>query len=187
MHAIHMILPHGRSLSTKGLNYVWNHNFAPSLAIKVLSIYHKCRHGDDYYCPQQSCSKVIISQVSVSHSVYRGGVCLSACWDKHPLVGTPPLGRYTPPLGRYTPWPIHPLGRYTHPQAGTPPGQVHPLGRYTQPPGRYTPWQVYPPQRRSLQWTVRILLECFLVHYFNLCTLNFEKRSPYQLQNSATG
>ena len=45
--------------------------------------------------------------LSVSHSVHRWGVCLSACWDTHP------------PQGRYTPRQVHP------------PGQVHPSGRYT--------------------------------------------------------
>ena len=69
---------------------------------------------------------------------------------------------------------IHPPSRQVHPQAGTPPRQVHPLAgthprqvhtlsRYT-PPGRYPLRQVTPlPKRRSLQSTVRILLECFLV------------------------
>ena len=58
----------------------------------------------------------IFLHLSVSHSVHRwgGGVCLSACWDKHPM------GRYTP--GRYTPGQVHR------------PGQVHPPGRYTPPP-----------------------------------------------------
>ena len=102
-----------------------------------------------YYRPQRSCGKVMFLHLSVSHSVHRGGVCLSACWD------TPP-GRYTP-LGRYTPWQVHPPGRYT------------PLGRYT--PWQLHPWadtppgQVHPP-RQSPQRTVRILLECFLVCNF---------------------
>ena len=73
------------------------------------------------------------------------------------------LGRYTP-QGRYTPWAGNPQWADTPPRAGTPPGQVH--------AGRYTPRQVHPsgqvhPPQRSLQRTVRILLECFLVCRFN--------------------
>ena len=156
-----------------------------------------------------------------------GGVCLSTCWDTHPLgqvhlppgsytsllgryspwAGTPQYpSRYTPPI-RYTPWvgtpwQLHPHGQ-AHPWAGTPPGQVYtlwqvhpqagipswagtppgqvyiprqvqlqagtPPGQVHLPPlGRYTPHAGTPPwagtsPRRSLQRTVRILLECFLL------------------------
>ena len=84
------------------------------------------------------------------------GSCLSACWD-------------TPP------WQVHPPGReHPPPRAGTTPGQVH--------AGRYTPRQVHPsgqvhPPQRSLQRTVRILLECFLVCRFN---------SSFQRQTTVT-
>ena len=79
--------------------------------------------------------------MSVSHSVHRGwggGVCLSACWDTHTRRAGTPL------LAGTSSW------------AGTPPAGTFPLDRYTS-LGRYTPL------RWSLQRTVRILLECFLV------------------------
>ena len=44
----------------------------------------------------------------------QGGVCLSACWDTHPLAGTP--------LRQ-----VHPLGRYTS-REGTPPRSTPPNG-----------------------------------------------------------
>ena len=138
-------------------------------------------------------NEVIFSQTSVSHSVQcgGGGVCLSACWDTHiPRQVHPlPLGRYTPQTG--TPWAGAPLPsadtlptgtppapRQAHPQAGKPRRQVHPRAGTPPagtppgtPPGQvHLPRQVHPPYpragtppRRSLQWMVRILLECFLV------------------------
>ena len=54
-----------------------------------------------YYRPQTKFAKVIFLHVSVSHSVHRGGVCLSACWDTSPRAEPPP------PLA--------------HPPSGTPP------------------------------------------------------------------
>ena len=43
------------------------------------------------YRPQRSCGKVIFSQACVKNSVHgMGGVCLSACWDIHPLGRHPP-------------------------------------------------------------------------------------------------
>ena len=72
----------------------------------------------------------------------------------HPLAGTPP-GGYTPrlvPPGWYSP------GKY--PLVGTPPCQVH------------------PPQQ-SLQWTVCILLECFLVV---TVTMQMGERKMYYLR-----
>ena len=68
--------------------------------------------------------------------LFTGGVSASVHAGIHPWEGTPPWQVYTP-LGRYSP-------------AGTP----HWVGT---PPTRCTP------PRRSLQRTVRILLECFLV------------------------
>ena len=57
--------------------------------------------------------------LSVSHSVHRGGVCLSACWDTHiPWADThPPPDRHPPcavHVGIHTPlpsacWDTHPL------------------------------------------------------------------------------
>ena len=56
-----------------------------------------------YYHSQQSCSKVMFLHLSVSHSVHRRGVCLSASWDTHPSwAGTPPWAD-TPILGKYPP------------------------------------------------------------------------------------
>ena len=119
-------------------------------------------HVAGCYRPQRSCGKVMFLHLSVSHSVHEG---VSA--SVH--AGIHPPGRYT--RSRYTPRQVHP--------PGTPPWQGHPLadtppGRYTHTPGRYThpPWQVHThprqvhPPRRSLQRTVRILLECFLVFLF---------------------
>ena len=49
-----------------------------------------------------------------------------------------------------------------HPQEEHPPQEAHPLGSTH--PRKHTPPEP-PPLRRSLQRTVRILLECFLVYY----------------------
>ena len=110
-----------------------------------------------FYRPQRSCGKVMLLHLSVSHSVPREGVYLSACWDTHPPGRyRSPWGRYTPPLQVHPPGQVHTPGQ-VHPWAGTPPGrytprQVHPLGRYTpcmqvhHPPhdgncsGRYAPY-----------------------------------------------
>ena len=83
--------------------------------VKSLSMEHP-----SHYRPQRSCTKDMFLHLSVSHSVHRESVCLSACWDAHlPGRYTAP-GKYTPlPLGRYPP-------RQVPPWAGTPPGQVHP-------------------------------------------------------------
>ena len=99
------------------------------------------------YHPQRRCSKVMFLHLTVSLSVHRG-VCLKACWDipprqVHPQVGIPP-GQVHPPRQ------VHPT-----PLAGTPQSRYTPLAGTPQ--GRYTPLQW------SLQWTVHILLECFLV------------------------
>ena len=100
-----------------------------------------------FYRPQWSCGKVVFSQVSVSHSVHRGGGCLPQCM----LGYTHPLGRYTlPPPGQVHPaWQVHPPGRYTprqvQPRAGTPPGK---------PP---------PPPTVSVFSGWASVLECFLV------------------------
>ena len=52
-----------------------------------------------YYRPQRSCGQGNIF-APVCHSVHRGGVCLSACWDTTPpppLEQTPPPPRSRPP------------------------------------------------------------------------------------------
>ena len=38
----------------------------------------------NYYRPQTKFAKVMFLHLSVSHSVHRGGVCPSACWDAPP-------------------------------------------------------------------------------------------------------
>ena len=80
------------------------------------------------YCPQQSCNIF----APVCHSVYRGGVCLSACWDKPPLEQTLPQSRHpreqTPPAPRAdTPTP----GADTPQNRQPPPEQTHPSGKQT--------------------------------------------------------
>ena len=70
---------------------------------------------------------VMFLQLSVTHSVHRGGVCPSACWDTHFLLwADTPLGRHphgqTPPLAD-TPWARHP--------GQTPPGADTPLGKHS--------------------------------------------------------
>ena len=88
-----------------------------------------------------------------------------------------PVARDTPPMDR-------------HPHCQTPPGQTHPrtdtsltrhspLDRHT--PGQTSPWPdtLLPDGRWSLQRTVRILLEYFLV--INKATV---KRSPHSAADS---
>ena len=84
------------------------------------------------YRPQRSCEGYVFTPVC--HSVHRGGVCLSACWDTTPSPRT-----------------RHP------PRPGTPPPEQTP------PPGPGTPPGSRPASRRLLLRTVRILLECILV------------------------
>ena len=67
----------------------------------------------------------------VCHSVHRGGVCPSACWDAH----TPPRTR-----GRHPPRPE--AGNPPGPEAGTPPGAVH-AGRYGQQAGGTHPTRMH--------------------------------------------
>ena len=95
----------------------------------------------DIYRPQRSCEGYVFTPVC--HSVHRGGVCLSACWD---TTTPPPPGADTPPQEQ------------TPPQAGTPQGADTPPSRH--------PLEEAPPSRRLLLRTVRILLECILVGGF---------------------
>ena len=140
-----------------------------------------------------TCSKVIFSQVSVSHSVHRGGVCQADIPWQTPPGQTSRLGRY-PARQQTPPCPVHagiqtPLPNPVH--AGIPPSggskgvrgmrapwgpkffQFHAVfGKIWQnhmlaPPGELAP----PPRGNSgsatasspLQQTVRILMECTLV------------------------
>ena len=106
----------------------------------------------------------MFSQACVKNSVH-SGVCISAC-----------TGADTPPCQVHAGiphWADTPLGRHKPPRQ-TPPGQRHPQAdtpRQTPFPGRHPPWANppaqhmlgYTPPRQSLQWKVRILLECILV------------------------
>ena len=94
------------------------------------------------------CGKAIFSQASVSNSVHRGGIYLSACWD------TPP-GQTLP--GRHPSWQTYLLAdsswhtpRWTDTSWADPPFPTFPEA------GSTPPW-------RPLQRTVRIVMECFLV------------------------
>ena len=91
----------------------------------------------------------------ICHSVHRGGVCLSACWD------TPP--RHPPPTGQTKPLGRHPLGR-PHWQTDTPwadtPRQTpltprHPPGRH--PPGPPSPADGYCSGRYASYWNPFLL------------------------------
>ena len=91
----------------------------------------------------------------VCHSVHRGGVCLSACWDTTPLEQTPPWSRHppqeqTPPGSR--PPRADPPGadtpRSKQPREQTPPGSRHPPGADT-PLGSDPPWSRHPPRCRT--------------------------------------
>ena len=109
---------------------------------------------------------------------------------RHPQADTP---------GADTPQANTPLGR--HPRGQAPPGG-HPLGRHPPCPvhvGIDTPlpsacWDTHPPAqcmlgyttpasplRQSLQWTVRILLECILVPSLNANVV--QTRGHFQLSN----
>ena len=127
-----------------------------------------------YYCLQWSCESYVFTGICLS----TGGVCLSACWDTHPLrVDTPP--EQTPPeqtqpleqnpQSRHTPWSRHtPRAdpRSRHPLRADiclstgdvclsawwdirPPEQTHPLEQT--PPGADTPLVQTPWSRHSLR------------------------------------
>ena len=91
-----------------------------------------------------SATKVIFSQASVS-IVHRGrGVPQCTPGHTPPEAHSPPGS--TPPQ--------------KHNPGSTPPGEAHTPRKQT--PQKHTPGST-PPPRRSLPWTVRILMECFLV------------------------
>ena len=127
----------------------------------------ECQHSLDLpsikyikYRPQRSCGQGNIF-APVCHSVHKGGVCLSACWDTAPPLGadtpradTPweqtqpqnrhPLQEQTPP-GADTPWSRHPLEQ-TPPGADTPQSR-HPKSRHP-PPGSRPPRSRHPPEQK---------------------------------------
>ena len=110
-------------------NTIWIQVFRPRLNQYVCPL--------RYYRPQRSWATVIFSQACVCPQGERG-VCLSACWDTHPPVGTdhppgsrhPHRTRHTPCHGPGTP----PLGTDTPPEQTPPPGT-----RHTTPWTRQTP------------------------------------------------
>ena len=107
--------------------------------------------------PATKLGKVMFLQVCVI--LFTGGEYLTRY---PPGPGTPPRTRY-PPRNQ-----VHPPGPGTPPPGpGTPPDQVPPQTRYTpQARQRQTPCLGRPsPPRWPLQRTVRILLECILVHW----------------------
>ena len=123
-------------------------------------------------------AKVIFLHLSVI--LFRGGVCLSACWDTNPLGADPP-GADPPgadPPGADTPQSRHPPEQIPPPDQTPLPEQTPPRAdtpRSRHPPGADTPradthLPPSPPGSR-LQHTVyerpvRILLECILVVIF---------------------
>ena len=117
------------------------------------------------YRPQTKFAKVMFLLLSVSHSVHRDRVCLSACCDTPlPLRRTPP--KQTPPQAD-NPWADTPL-RQTPPQADnpwadTPPGR-RPLGRH--PPGSAC-WEIRATSGRYAQQAGGThLLKC--IHVFSI-------------------
>ena len=136
------------------------------------------------YQPQQSCGQGNIF-APVCHSVHKGGVCLSACWDttlpppekipprRHPLEQTHTPREQTPPEAD-TPQSRHhtpeqtPPWEHTHPLGADPPQSRHPPS--THPWGADIPWEQTPPPGSRIRYTVnerpvRILLECILVMF----------------------
>ena len=88
-----------------------------------------------YYRPQRSCEGYFFTPVC--HSVHRGGVCLSTCWDTTPPKQTPP-------------------GKHTN----HPPPQEAPLWKHTPPRKQTLPQEAHPPAAAA---DGTILLECILV------------------------
>ena len=131
--------------------------------------------GGHIYRPQRSCGQGNIF-TPVCHSVHRGGVCLSACWDTTPpREQTPPWSRHppradTPSRSRHAPEQTPPEQtppRSRHPRSRHPLEQTPPRADTLPPRSRHTP----PPGSR-LRHTiderpVRILLECILVQLKN--------------------
>ena len=113
--------------STTPSNYYWHP------VVKTCTVGMWATRMLSCYYLQRSCESYVFTPVC--HSVHRGGVCLSACWDttppgRHTPPGTPlPLGKHTPPGS------THPRRNHTQPLPGStpPPKSTHP-GKHT-PPG----------------------------------------------------
>ena len=91
--------------------------------LKVHLYWAKVNARANFYRPQRSCGQGNIF-TPVCHSVHRGGVCLSACWDATPPEQTPPPLDYVP----------------------SPPDYVSPRTTYPPPPDYVPPWTTYPPR-----------------------------------------
>ena len=129
-------------------------------------------------------AKVMFLHLSVSHSVYRGGVPGQAPpgpgtpprtryppwdqvhpppWDQvHPGPGTPPGTRYTPPGTRCPPRQVPP--RQVHPLGPGTPRQVHPLP---------TPAHGYCCGRYASYWNAFLLLDIFAIIQADSCLFKY--------------
>ena len=110
-------------------------------------------------------AKVIFLHLSVIHSVHRGGVCLSACWDTTPPGSRPPTPPEQNPLraeppGADTPreQTSNPLGADTPLPGADPPGTDTPRAdtpqEQTPTPQEQTPFHEHTPPGSRLQHTV---------------------------------
>ena len=68
-------------------------NFTNCLSFMILTISFGAALFANFYRPQTKFAKVMFLHLSVSHSVHRAGVCLSACWDT-PRKQKPPGSRH---------------------------------------------------------------------------------------------
>ena len=68
-------------------------SFTNCLSFMILTISFGAAPFANFYRPQTKFAKVMFLHLSVSHSVHREGVCLSACWDT-PRKQKPPGSRH---------------------------------------------------------------------------------------------
>ena len=116
-------------------------------------------HHTKYFLTQLILSYYYHPQMKLRKGNVFTPVCQSFCSQgRCTPPGTPPPWQ-TQPHWEDTPLGIHPQANI-HPQADTHPRADTPLGRHT------TPGQTPLLPRRPLQRTVRILLECILVHRY---------------------
>ena len=88
------------------------------------------KRSQHFNCPQRSCEGYVFTPVC--HSVHKGGVCLSACWDT-PRKEAPPPGRKPSREGSTL------LGRKHPPERKHPPGKEAP-----------NPWEGSTPRKEAL-------------------------------------
>ena len=114
-----------------------------------------------YYRPQTKFGKIMFLHLSVSHSVHRGGVCLSASWYIHPPQSRhPAFWEQTPPRSR------HPIGADTHS-----PGSRH--------PPEQTPPGAEPPRADTACWDIRATSGRY-ASYWNACLLVLGQFSGFE-------